>query len=110
MSYDIHTRINLISSSLSKVERLLEKADKVRRTKNEMHSCVKESIEIVKSSNTELIKYHSAFDPIIAGSDDNSIFDELQKAREDIESAQILMYKGKIEEADHLLQSIKERL
>ena len=55
MSYDIHTRINLISSSLSKVERLLEKADKVRRTKNEMHSCVKESIEIVRVAIRNLL-------------------------------------------------------
>ena len=106
----ISTRVNILSNRLLREEQGLKRSQAVRRTKDELRTILENTLIMTGEGARELDKYRNVLDPIQPGDPANSIYDELQKLREDIGTAQYLLVHGKIEEADHLLQSAKERI
>lgn len=108
--YGMHTRVNLMAAELQKAERLLEKGSRERRTKAEMCEALGGALGTVRDCSSRLMKARSALTPITPMDAANTLFDELQKAADDIGTVQWMLAQGDIAGADRLLADIKKRM
>ena len=109
-AYNIHTQINLIVDDLKRTARVLEKGKRVKITKSDLKEVINTALLSVQSNSKQMMKPRNVLNPIIAGDEGNSIFDELQKIIDDIGTVQYMIAHNDIRAADEMLSDIKKRL